>query len=225
MLESTTFGNVLTCFLIAVVVFHVAMFLLRSRPKFWKVIDYLWLAVATLGLLGATSTARKILVEESVFYSERHNHSIQVYLTYKWAESAAHHFRTWEFDENPPPGGDTVMRTRISEAADWFQEVAQIVRTNPSKRAWEARADGYKSIVHENDPPGNWRSLIENYGEMLTQDLNDLHDAEEKLEAQLGKTQLTSTEQILSILAPWAIAIALAIRFTKTTATLWGYTK
>lgn len=192
-------GNLLfniCLFFACLVLFHVMMFAIGKRPRFWTAVEYIWLSSAALGLIGFTEKARQVELHNEIRDTERRlDREIEV------AQSSAERYLRYaqRLHQRNHPQWDT-------EVVAGFELIVEKLDEPVSKRPWEEIFKRYPSYGDKNDT----RSL----GGKLVY-INKTYDELERLRDVMRPSE---AERKFAEMYPLLFSIALSLRITKVTA-------
>jgi hypothetical protein len=191
----------------AITICHLVTWNNRSK-RFWQLVDYVWLAVASLGLLAGVDTIlsayKSRLISSAEMYVEKSRSDAELS-----AAIAAAHFRARAEIER--------VQT-LREASSWFKTAGESLTDVDKNSDWERYLPNGIGIVKlPEDAKQDQSAFVKGIQELKT-DVDVLH----KIRGDAGPS---STEMITYILSPILLILALAIRITKVTATVRGNTE
>lgn len=204
---------VLTVFAFLLIAFHLICVWPRNlSKKSWKKVDYIWLAFATVGLLGASSVVRNYIVRQELSYSEE-----RIELLYKTFRSV--------LELNARDNGyvcRVFVKTKFSPSEPEFSEI-----NNEFQRAcdWlkKKNASFDSKVPNAASEPSAWVTIdpaVENVS--LQEVMNGLsdqysyyNDAVKTHRQLLSEMKPTEIEIWFSLIGPWLLAFALALRIAK----------
>ncbi len=207
---------VFAIFVLALIVFDLVLIRWwKLRAITWKRVDYFWIGLGALGLMGAVSQARQVLATGLLAYSDEQ--VAGAYSMVRW------HIRT--FSEG---GGicRTFVRSQWSPPEEEFNRV---------QREYDATCEWFKrvrSTIAQTDQPKAEEIAWENLPPLPHITLSDLKESVESFRQSVAyynlwvrkhnelaaKTKRSTCEETLLLLSPVILVVALAIRITKVTA-------
>ena len=205
--------NVLVCFFILLLLCHVFFVWCRNLSKrAWKIVDYLWLAVAAIGLVGASANIRVYVAHKSLESSEvriANYYGLFRYILETNARDNGYVCRVFERGEYSPPEPEfSNAQKEFDRVCAWLK---QKEKTMPKIFALDG---GGSDELGEISPMTTNVSLIDVLDGLEDQYSHYLEakDIYKKLESEAKPTEI---EISFSFLAPWLLAFALAIRIAK----------
>ncbi|KAB1440344.1 hypothetical protein [Pseudodesulfovibrio senegalensis] len=199
-------------FVAFIIIFHIAMFKLGPRPSLWKCVDYIWLSVASFGLIVSGAS---IYLTETEQELERERGSLSS--TPFWASPAL--AVTIDHYSNPPEYLSKEMRWEYELAVGWFKQAkALIFDEEPCYKLYFDQTFNRSKSNHRIPEIRKDQDIILN----IINGLRDKCSRVAQLEADA--MSLYSFKHSAKYLGPILLAFAIALRFTKTTASLKGYT-
>lgn len=204
----------LVVFVLASSVMHILVWRKVGRKKFWLIIDYIWLGVAAMALIGATADVRKTFSRNKLSLAE-------IYLSatkdraLDCARSEATYFvgvdfSQWKYNLDRIP--------QYQQAAEWYTTAANALEQGETSDAW-------RDFMHErfNEDLGDDPVIVQSKRSMAMF-IRHMDDAKADVEQLHTDTGSTEFEDIRLALYPWLLAVALAIRISKVSAGLRGLT-
>jgi hypothetical protein len=206
---------VIGIFAVALIGFHAYWVWMRPLSKVgWKKVDYLWLGLAIISLIGYVTQSRGIVAG----YLLR-SATIQMDGAYRSLSSTAEMYdndpaicRSFVRSPYSPPE-EEFQRSQheFNVACDWFDKVAKAIlhrdRAPNRKVSWTdlPATPTFTEPMLKNDL-GYLQREVDHYNTVVT--------AHDEIEAQTHRSIL---EEVLVVLMPIFFAIALALRITKVT--------
>lgn len=206
----TSQGWIIGIFLASLIVFHLVFVYSRLLSSMaWKRIDYIWLSMALIALVGAISAGRMSMANTLLSLAQAWvEGSLQFMHVAASAGTSGAICRVFVSSPFSPPAD--IMRKaqqEFDEECAWFKEVnAALQRIEPGN---EQRVD-LTQIARPRPSGGEesfYRSMedsVQSYNESLDR-LTELKRASEP----------SAFEELLRLLAPTVLAVALALRLTK----------
>lgn len=208
----------LIAFLVALSIAHVIMLFFKNKPRFWVAVDYVWLGVASLGLIWATADARILLASYYLSY-DRGRFNSETELARHYAKYSQDYFVNYNFSLWPNTPEMNKRKRQYRPAADWFTEAVTILKKDADKSdSWNDFIENHGEIGADED------TIIASDKNRILGAIRDTLRARESLRNRLKEMRLTTGEEVLKVFSPFILIIALAIRITKVTASLKGYT-
>jgi hypothetical protein len=218
---SPAFTNVwvvLSIFAAEVVLFHLLLvFWLKIGKRAWKIVDYVWLGFAALGIFGAAGQARQLVANNMTSTLNQ-----QAQVSYMQLVSFVGQYsnegavcRTFVRSQySPPPAEFERIQKDYDSVCHWFWDVQ---RTIPS--AADNFYNGIESVDPRNlapEPTVPERDLNEVLRAFYKQ--RDIYNEDAKRYADvLGATKHSPVENLLILTSPLLLTFALALRITKVT--------
>jgi hypothetical protein len=201
-------GSLLVTFAVlaaALLVFH-GWLLRRPRPRwFWLSVDYVWFFAIAFGLVGSTATVRNLITAEQYHEQLQHLDYLHRLAQDRAAETAFELslMARLEAAEEAP---------HYREAAEWFRRLRQLLHAGYDPEQWEnfRRADG---AAKADDP----LAVKDRKAEAL-EALAELQAEEDKLAHMTSSREPSAFENGVTLVVPWIVAFALALRVTRVTA-------
>lgn len=196
------------------VVFHmVFIFFFKIGKTGWKIVDYLWLTFATLGIVSAVSQVRIdsanwriALLQERVKSS--FNFAKGLAISEAQDQGIICRIFTWNQEYSPPREKFDQLQMEYNQACMWIKGfVAFLPATSPTRRI-EPNVPAVTDVVLKDI----LRGLKNQFG-LFNKRLEDYDSVE-------SQAHHTNAEEQLTYLAPLLLSVALAIRITKVTGEL-----
>jgi hypothetical protein len=203
------------------VLFHLAFIkFFPQNKRFWKKVDYWWVSLGVIGIIGATFTYRK---EISSAWQPWHKQSLQaVYGQYQddirrqsiFCSDTSAYFLS--IPENSP------HKRKINTAGTFFSALSKRV---DSCKEFILNEDQYDLVDSVTAPYQVFMDTIKDQSIIDLYGLNTfwparLHEEASILTDLRAKENRDTLNWILLVLSPYLFAIAIAIRLTKVTAEL-----
>ena len=201
---------ILGIFLISLVSFHILFLRLISlSPIGWKKVDYYWLAMALVSLMGAVGARREIIATNTLEYSKSRIDGAFNFMRMR-AEfgSSAAICRTFiPSDFSPPPSEMESVQKQFDNQCTWFKNVNSVISTLDTKNPVEI------------DPAALFGSPpidgIEWAGTSFLDSVQNYNSTVRAIRGLESAASQTGFETFLKLLGPALLAIALALRITK----------
>ena len=202
----------LTCFMICLVLFHLAFVWPRNLSKTaWKYIDYFWLSAALIGVMAAVTVGRQhvanTLLEMARNYTDFSARTVVSALQFGTSEASCRKFVRTEY--SPPPEVFERLQKEYDSQCVWFKNATKLLSTSPfSKRSTLTMNDlgAAPPIVEDKWPIANLRESINQYNAGVSE-VARLTEASKRSEFEV----------VLMLLGPFFLAGALALRMAKNT--------
>lgn len=198
---------VLGVFFASLLLFHVLLiWVLEVGAVTWKQIDYVWLAIAALGLLGAVSEVRRMVAQNQLGRQQS--------------------ILTWAYED---------LR-REAEFMIGPAVCRQFVRSKYSRPDFDAIQQEYDAACQfarqmltrlPSDPPPDLQGLrladrpkvtdpvLQQVFEGLSREVESYLRARRAMDQTIAATKRTPLEDTLALFGPLLLAVALALRMTK----------
>jgi len=179
----------------------------KKSPTFWKVIDYIWLGLAALGIITACQNVRVVLAETHL-----QNTQTQAEFAYK-------NFRYLVGDEEAPPYICREFKRSPFSPENFDEIVKEYDQFCVWNKLWiaslpERVAPDYPEI---NIPPSYQDPPDKRYMEHIHEALGKYQELRNRIELYETASQSSDFEQLLFFFWPFLLCIALALRITKVT--------
>lgn len=203
---------ILSIFIGALCVFHII--LVRVRPLSsigWKRVDYIWLSMAILGLIG-TITSTRLIVSKN--YLSNMGYS-RIQGAFNFVKVTARLGMNEGFCGKVVPAS-TASTTPLKPSPDGFEEqcvwfrkvVASLQQLDPNNR----EPIIIKNLVGKR-PAGGDGWIYENFFNSVA----GYNDTLKRVAALEEGSKLSDFEELMQVLGPHLLAVALALRMTKVT--------
>ncbi len=205
--------TILLIFVVLLIVFDLILVRWLKLGNFaWKIVDYIWLGVGALGLIGAASQSRQITATNFLPFAVEVKtmtfQSAQQYVSgYRGSPIICRTFTRTEF--SPPPEELDRISKEYATVCTWFEQLyAVFPQTEPT--------GGIDPTGFPVPPEVTSRDLQDIIGGFArTLDPYNVHAT--YVENLRRKAQRSEAETSLMIVIPLLLAIALALRITKVT--------
>ena len=200
---------VICCLIIATVLCHFIFVWYRLRPaSFWKKIDYAWLSMAFLGLIG-TVNANRVTYSDRMAELATHRSKF----AFEWVQQVAkfgmnagcREFVPSEFSPSP----DVMEKTQreFDEQCQWFRKIAEALKNIDSTSIQQInilQLAGSQPKGGDQEAYTSFNESVVRYNTLIME-LEILKDTEDSKGWTEG----------IQFLSPFLFAIALALRITK----------
>ena len=200
--------------LAALILFHV--FLVWIGPlalsqRAWKKVDYIWLGVAAIGVIGTAGSIRREIAKNFTSEAEAHAQTTYRFARYQIQQlSEGAVCRLFVRSQFSPPNLEQVQAEYDRVCAFGKDAIAKIPTQMPGEIAFPDF--------------GPWPDVKnEMLKQMFSEDqrrIDEYKDERQKLEEIRRDAQYSSLDSSVLFLSPLLIAIALALRITKVTGEL-----
>lgn len=194
--------------LILTIVLHFLLVYPKNlTKKQWKKIDYVWISLTAIGLIGATNNTKSILVKGEIYVTEQTIPTrLEPINTLLSAGGSSIVCREYVRNEFSPDNFDDIVRD-YDESCEWSKKIFQIISRVDTKNYQEIDI----SIIPPLETTDNkW------FRDLIINSISEYNDLVKKKKEQEKELESTSIEGF-SILAPLFLILGLAIRITKTT--------
>lgn len=198
------------------------LLLVRWMPRSarqWKQIDYVWLAIAAIGLFGALETPRAMASRgrESLAQSRLDFSVERLYDSAQFGTSIAI-CRRFSPSSLVAEADRLSLQAEFDGACSWFKFALEQVA---SRRHELASADEPVKLDLPQRPETDEEGLTFAYAN-FDQTLQDVHQYKTAVSEMRQAQQETGFETTLKIFGPFLVAFALALRITKVSGELHG---
>ena len=208
----TDFLWVIAVFVAFLLLCHVAFIrVLPLSSTAWKRVDYIWLSMAFVGLIGSVGNGReyvaKNLLEMETHRLESARDFIEGRARFGTSGAICREFVRSEFA--PPPQEFERIQNGYNSQCKWFRKALVLIQASASSLN-ELNAQ----VLFGPYPAGGDQGTYTLFSDAVAQ-----YNADVKNVAQFRTaTETTAFEAFIRLLGPVAIALALALRMTKVTA-------
>jgi hypothetical protein len=209
-------------FVVEVLVLH--LFLVRREPssrlskKSWAIVQYVIIALGFSGLLGAVSTARKLIAQDFVKYTNDTPSQFFAHARSMIDQGSTEGSICRTFvrsDSSPPPEQFDRAQHEIDAVCSWYKQLAKSFPTT-------APSDSGQIPWSTLPPPPSVTQpqLVEEVGRVRQQLENYNYVAQRHARFEEA-ARTTTADSIVAALAPILISFALALQVTKVTGETW----
>lgn len=202
---------ILGVFLLTLAGFHLVFVRWWPLDKVgWKKVDYLWLSLVVLGLIGGVGSARQEIARGIAASAESRLESAEdlVEDRLSFGQSSVICRTFIRSESSPPPEVLDQMQREFDQECAWFRAASDRLPTTPFVKRQFLRIEDFG-----NPPSGGDRSAITN----LEYSIRQYNEAVAKVEKISNAAGPSDIEAFIQILGPVLLAIALALRLTKVT--------
>jgi hypothetical protein len=184
---------------------------LKLGKAAWKRVDYIWLAVAALGLLSTSSEARRLLAtnlleNQKVFTAASYSH-FRYLAEFGTGPVICRQFTQTQYS----PENLDEMQREYDLACEYYKSlVAALPTTVPEKFDRVEMPSNLKRLSFTD------KILVEDF-RRLDRAFGDYAQAQKELEELVASQSRSNLEMSAAILGPLLLAFALALRITKVT--------
>ena len=197
-------------FLSLLVLMHLVLVLwLKLSDQAWKRIDYAWLALAALGLLSASAQADHFLSRRYLDTFERP----RTESAYKWLRSAIDTYPGLCAPRNRTAASPPDFDAMVQEQQSLCNRAKEIAARMPSKVTPPfptLEQTGYEAF----DQKVKYETW---YVQFVTDAAEQYRQQQNRYNEFVAATVLSDAEEIMTVLGPFLLAFALALRITKVT--------
>ena len=211
----TSPGWIFAVFVSSLVVFHLMFVWPRNLTKRgWKVVDYFWLGVGLLGVIGSVGIGRQAIAENllttararvNFFASE-----VESALRFGTSGAICRRFVRTEF--SPPPEEFDRLQREFDAQCAWFTQAIERLKASPLAKREPLRFED----LGGSPPVGADRWTSEHAHETVSR----YNAAVAELERLSHDAKRTDLELALLIVGPFLLVVALALRIAKVTGEL-----
>ncbi len=194
---------------IALLIFHLLFVWFQTMPSlFWKKIDYTWLSMALLGLLGTVATNQIILSERYADLTVTRIESQFRWVLDRARAGTSLACRTFIASEfSPPPEVMEKTQREYDEQCVWFRRVLDRLEQIDSTEGQLVNVE----LLAGTPPSGGDADVYRRFVNAVD-DYNILVKRERELRDNVDSSELVDAIQLLS---PILLAVAIALRLTK----------
>ena len=202
---------ILATFLIALAAFHLLLVRWMPLDKLaWKKVDYVWLPLALLGVIGGVGSVRQEIASGMASTAESRlqfaAREIEDRLAFGRGPAICRTFVRSEY--SPPPEEFDRIQRAFDEECKWFRAASERLQGTPFSKQEILRLEDFGTPPSGGDKwaASSLQDALRRYNETVTK-AKELSDAKRRSEIEF----------LLAIVGPFLLAIALALRITKVT--------
>ena len=206
-------------FAIFLVVCHIFMWCVGRRPRLWTQVDYVWLGAAALGLISASGAARQTAAKSQETWDRIRFESDLEHARW-WTRTSLQYFETSSvLTSEPKDEKEKTVAKELRAAAQFYRVAVDALQRDAGGEPWAALLnDGFISAAAV-------EPVVEQDLRHLRRILRTVDESHKAVVSTRGAMQSSETETAYVLLWPWLLSGALALRITKVSAELKGYTK
>jgi hypothetical protein len=202
--------KVFMMFIVFLVLSHLLVFPFKQSKKTWKIIDYMWLGIAMLGLFPLASDVRIVTAESWVSAEEaRAINSLERFREFYLSPERTHLCMIFVKSEFSPDDFEELQRQRTL-SCDWSKAVAKVLLKINPKELPPLEIDDFPVPTFEE---AYFLETVEDV-ELRVKWYNENRDKALKTITLLSKTEF---EKTMFYLSPFLLCLALALRIAKVT--------
>lgn len=203
-------------FLAALLIMHVLVLFKSRDHKLWLFVDYIWLSMAFLSLIGITADARKFLAESKLSQEETYLEIVKErFHKHLSSEAAYYHnlpYESWKYNRDEIP--------KFKATSQWYQSAFNAFKDGIKSESW---GDFQKDHFDFPQNLGGQKSsemisIIFNSKRTTEMFLKDVVDSSDKVDSLKVKSGSKWYEIWLILFYPFLISVALAMRISKVSA-------
>jgi hypothetical protein len=187
----------------------------KLSSSWWKIVDYIWLGFAALGLFSTAAQVRKLAATDQInMFQQRAAVGLSALRDVATILKARPGpvCRTFIRSQNSPPQEEMERAQQAyNQACEWFERLGSIIPREVPMPPKLISADSLPS--RPDDSIGDLKAIIDSFYDQLEYYNQDV----EQLLAVYNATRSTDFEDQLIYLGPFLLALALALRITKVT--------
>ena len=209
---STNLGWVFMVFVGSLVAFHLMFVWPRNLTKRgWKVIDYVWLGTALLGVIGSVGVGRQAIAQNLLTTAhalvESFASEIESALRFGTSGAICRRFVLSEF--SPPQAEFDRIQREFDAQCAWFTQAIEKLKTSPFPKRQPLKLEDLGGSPPEG--ADDWTSTH------IRATVNRYNAAVAQFERLSEDTRRTDLELTLIVVGPFLLVVALALRIAKVT--------
>jgi tetrahydromethanopterin S-methyltransferase subunit F len=198
---------------------HLLMWMIGRNKRFWTQVDYFWLGAAALALVTATGSVRQSMARDREWW-DRVPLDAELDGARSWAASSLRFFETSAFVTTEPSNAkEAEVARQFKSAGDFYRDVVAALQTGRESRPWLELSKRPFLNTAASD------TVVEQDLRHLRRIIARLTELDSRLASTRAAAQPSGLEGLYLMVWPWLLSVALALRITKVTAELRGYTK
>lgn len=202
-------------FFVALLVLHVVLvFWLKVGKRGWKLADYYWLGFTAIGLIGASGQARHLVAKNMEPTAKAHASWEYDRLLYEinfYSADPGVICRTFTPSPLLSEAQHYAVQTQFDAACKWMKDVSRLVPPKDAGGPLDINTWPGRPTVH-NETDQFMQTVfryVADYNESV-HSRDDIHQ----------KSETSELEDIVTVVSPMFLALALALRITKVTGEL-----
>jgi hypothetical protein len=214
-------ATILAIFFSEVLILHFLLIAIpRLRPKKtgWAIVQYIVIALAMVGLLGAIANVRQMVAQNLYEFSGPHvafefRDLLRVADDYSSPGMICMTFVRSDF--SPPPEQFNQTQHEYDKACQWFKEIARLLPRKLPEGNAEIAWQTFPAVPNVND-----QQLI-GFVQRFRHKLDDYNQAANERRALAMEASRSDIDSLVIFLLPLSLSLALALQTTKTTYDTW----
>jgi hypothetical protein len=211
----TSLGWLFTVFGGSLLAFHLMLVWPRNLTKRgWKVVDYFWLGVGLLGVIGSAGVGRQVIAENLLstargrvdFFASQ----VESALRFGTSGAICRRFARTEF--SPPQAEFDRLQREFDDQCAWFTQAIERLKASPLAKRERLSLDdlgGSPPVGADRWTSAYAHETVDRYNAALTE-----------LERLARDARRTELELTLIIVGPFLLVVALALRIARVTGEL-----
>jgi hypothetical protein len=214
----TNVSTVLTIFVIEILLFHLVLVAwLKLSRRAWKIVDYIWLGFATLGIFGAAGQARQLVANNmtsTLSQQTQASYMLLFSLVGQYSNEGAVCRTFVRGQYSPPPAEFERTQKDYDSVCQWFRDIQRKLPTASDKFDEGLPYLDPRSLTPEPSvPERELNDILLSFHKLL-----DIYNGDAQGYADvIGATKRLWMEDFLIISSPLLVSFALALRITKVT--------
>lgn len=188
-----------------------------KRPLFWKSVDYIWLGVAGLTLISATNEVRRLIAKntsdnEKTYFEGQLNSTLYI------ADFGRTYFNIWHRNQwKIENESEKLVSIQYDSVVNWFSNSYNQLLLPPKTQPWKSIDTNSAIFTMTSDP------TVSLYKKKISKNIDALDSSYKDLQEVLQSMERSDFEVVLFVFMPWLFAVALALKITKVTADMKGF--
>ncbi|VVE71574.1 hypothetical protein PAN31117_04100 [Pandoraea anapnoica] len=212
----TRHSVLLAVFLIAILSFHIFLVYapgFRLNKRGWKLTEYVYLFVGALGLFWAVTNTRVYVAHnmlETADHSARSSYDfVRSDIGSTYVRQTCRTFVKSEY--SPPEPAFSLSQRQYDAACEWFKSFAKRMPAQPPA----SESDFSAILADYHAHPSSSDTEVKDIYSLAESRLNWVLDAYRQREEVKAEAEPSMNERVASVLAPFLLALAIALRITK----------
>ena len=199
-------------FFVSLLVFHISLVWIGKLTSIgWKKVDYFWVSLALLGVIATVGQTRSLVARNLVSNAE-----VRLAATLSWVKSSGEfgtspavcrEFVRSQF--SPPEPEFREMQRQFTAQCEWFRALVPKLHALETEKTLKIDL----ATLLGARPPGGEPYAYSH----LDDSVRDFNQSRDELDLLRAEAEISGIEELILVLGPFLVAVAIALRLTKVT--------